>query len=146
MKEPSIIIVHYFAMQRQNPRHVLCTILRVRVNDHQKSLRNQRRPPSIKIVSALRCLEKSRRIPSTFWDLWRNWIFPFSREWFGEVGKFLGPNDTKYEINSSERANFSLSDGAKQNSVGSIVFELWFFESFFIFSHFCFFFKNEILS
>ena len=66
----------------------------------------------------------------------------FSHGAFAKVGKFLGPNDTTHEINSSERTNFSLSDGAKQNSVGSIVFELWFFESFFIFSHFCIFPKN----
>ena len=51
-------------------------------------------------------------------------MFPFSHEWFAKVDKFWGPNEPTPEINSSERANFSLSDGAKQNSVGSIVFEL----------------------
>ena len=35
-------------------------------------------------------------------------------------------------INSYERANCPLSDSAKQNSVRSIVFELWFF-AFFVF-------------
>ena len=52
-------------------------------------------------------------------------VFPLSCEWFAKVGNFLGPNETTHEINSSERANFSLSGGAKQNSVGSIVFELF---------------------
>ena len=42
----------------------------------------------------------------------------------GEIVGFLGPNGAKHEINSSERTNYSLSDGTKQNSVRSIVFEL----------------------
>ena len=41
-----------------------------------------------------------------------------------KVGKFWGPSEPTHEINSIERTNSSLSDGAKQNSVGSIVFEL----------------------
>ena len=45
-------------------------------------------------------LEKSRRIPSAFWDLRRKSIFPFSHESFVEVGKFLGPNGTTHEIDS----------------------------------------------
>ena len=72
-------------------------------------------------------LEKSRRIPSAFLDLQRNLIFPFSHGAFEEVDKLWGPNETTHEIDSSERANFSLSDGAKQSSVGLIVFESWFF-------------------
>ena len=71
-------------------------------------------------------LEKSRRIPSAFWDLWRKLIFPFSHEAFEKVGSFFGPNATTHEINSSERANFSLSDGAKQNSVESIIWGMIF--------------------
>ena len=51
-------------------------------------------------------------------------VFRFSFEWFGEVGKFFEPNGTMHEINSYERANSPLSDGAKQNSVQSIVFLL----------------------
>ena len=90
-------------------------------------------------------LEKSRRIPSAFWDLRRKLIFPFSHESFAEVGNLWSPNGATHEINSYERAKFSLSDGAKQNSVGSIVFELWFFESLF-FCIFCIFPKNEVLS
>ena len=79
-------------------------------------------PPHLRLI-----WKKSRRIPSAFWDLRRKSIFPFFHEWFGKVDKFLGPNGAKHEINSSERSNYSLSDGAKQNSVRSIVFELWFF-------------------
>ena len=103
---------------------------------------------SLRLKMIFFCLEKSHRFEDskTFWVPRRKKDFPFSHEWFGEVDKFLGPNGAKHEINSSERANYSLSDGAKQNSVRSIVFELWFFESFFIFSHFCIFPKNEILS
>ena len=51
-------------------------------------------------------------------------VFPLSCEWFGEVGKFLGPNETTHEIHSKERANSPLSDDAKQNFVRSIVLEL----------------------
>ena len=49
-------------------------------------------------------------------------VFPLSCEWFAKVGNFLGPNETTHEINSSERADFSLLDGAKQNQVQSIAF------------------------
>ena len=45
--------------------------------------------------------------------------FLFSHEAFGL-------NDATHETNSYERANFSLSDGAKQNSMRSVVFELSF--------------------
>ena len=82
----------------------------------------------------------------TFWVPWRKVVFPFFHEAFGEIGQFWEPNETTHEINSYERANSPLSDGAKQNSVQSIVFLLWFFESFFIFPHFCGFPKTEELS
>ena len=101
---------------------------------------------SLTAIAPITGLGKSRRIPSAFWDLRRKSIFPFSHAGFEKVDAFLGPNGTTHEIYSYERANFSLSDGAKQNFVGSIVFELWFFESFFIFSYFCIFPKNKILS
>ena len=45
-------------------------------------------------------LEKSRRIPSDFWDLQRNPVFHFSGEAFEEVVAFWGQNETMHEINS----------------------------------------------
>ena len=65
-------------------------------------------------------------------------------EAFEEVAAFWGQNGTTHEINSSERVNFSLSDGAKQNSVSS--FRVMIFCIFFYFFAFLHFSKNEILS
>ena len=45
-------------------------------------------------------LEKSRRIPSAFWDLWRNLIFLFSHGEFEKVDVFFGPNGTTHAITS----------------------------------------------
>ena len=91
------------------------------------------------------CLEKSRSFEdsSNFWDLQRKTVFPLLFEAFGKVAAFWGQNKSTHEIHSLERANLSLSNGAKQRSLRLLVFELWFFESFFIFYIFP---KNKELS
>ena len=100
---------------------------------------------SLTAIAPITGLGKSRRIPSAFLDLRRNSSFPFSLAEFAKVGLLFGPNATMHEISSSERANFSLSDGAKQNSVGSILFNLGIFD-FFFFSHFFILSKKKLLN
>ena len=50
-------------------------------------------------------LEKSRRIPSDFWNLRRNLIFLFSHEWL-KVETFLMLNESTHEFGSLKKVNF----------------------------------------
>ena len=61
------------------------------------------------------------------------WISLFLMRRFRKLVSLEGQGNT-HEIYSQERANFSLSDGAKQNSLRSIVFYLFFFIFFYLFA------------
>ena len=99
------------------------------------------------LVQIVPNLEESQRFEESKTEFREEKLFPlFSWGVLRKLVLFWGLNGTTHEIDGKERADFSLSDGAKQNSLRSTVQELWCFYSFFIFDIFLIFSNNQYFS